>query len=277
MNRRLTWPFALPALTLFLSACQINAAQTPAALPTAQISQATSLPPATLTAPAPALTPTTAAPSATPTPPITPTCAAPATPDPNLGVGGVIYEDRFDGASGWFWTFEDPAATFSVGDEQLNAVMTQANVGPRFTVRDDLQIGDQQLRVTVRAHLCYERDEYGVMFRLSTDSRGRYNGYVFKLNCGGMARFELEQNQQATPLVEWTAAPAVVSGAPAENMLMVWMARDQFHFYINDKYLFSAADATYAAGGYGLYLRDRTNGGETVSFDDLIVKEVRAP
>jgi len=68
-----------------------------------------------------------------------------------------------------------------------------------------------------------------------------------------------------------------VSGAPAENTLMIWMAKDQFHFYVNDKYLLSLQDATLAEGFYGFYVRDRTNGGESVSFSDLAAKEVKLP
>jgi len=58
---------------------------------------------------------------------------------------------------------------------------------------------------------------------------------------------------------------------------MIWMAKDQLHFYVNDKYLFSVTDATYAEGFYGFYLRDRTNGGESVSFVNLVAKEVKLP
>jgi len=257
---------------LFLAACQLNPTApvlTPTqTLPPVDATPSPVRPTATLTPPsAPTNTPEAAA----PTPAVTPT------PDPNLGVGDVVYEDKMDFSSGWDWAFEDAAAMFSIAGEQLNAVMKQANVGPRFSVWDDLRVGDQQLRVTARANLCYERDEYGVMFRFTLTASSNYNGYIFKLNCGGAARVEFTRDEQITVLVDWTPSAAIVPGAPAENTLMVWAAKDQFHFYVNDKYMFSMKDATYAEGFYGFYIRDRTNGGESVSFDDLGVKAVTLP
>jgi hypothetical protein len=263
-------------LCIFLfAACQRGPAPTPTAAPTTP-TLVVSIP--TATAPPPATPTASPAPSATSTEATPPTPTAPPTPDPNLGVGDVIYEDHFDGTSGWNWTFvEEGVVTFSIAGGRLNAVMTQANVGLRYTVRPDISGGNQLVAVTAIANLCYERDEYGLLFRGITDSNNNDHMYVFKLNCGGAARVELVQNLQATTLVDWTASPAIVSGAPAENKMMVWMAGDQFHFYVNDKYLFSAKDATLAEGFYGFYVRDRTNGGESVSYMDLVAREVTVP
>ena len=196
---------------LFLAACQLNPTApvlTPTqTLPPVDATPSPVRPTATLTPPsAPTNTPEAAA----PTPAVTPT------PDPNLGVGDVVYEDKMDFSSGWDWAFEDAAAMFSIAGEQLNAVMKQANVGPRFSVWDDLRVGDQQLRVTARANLCYERDEYGVMFRFTLTASSNYNGYIFKLNCGGAARVEFTRDEQITVLVDWTPSAAIVPGAPAD-------------------------------------------------------------
>jgi hypothetical protein len=268
--KRTTYRLGLAAFCLLLAACQINPTPTP---------PPTAAPQFTATLPAPSVTPPPAPPTATLAPVATPTPAATATAtaDPNFGVGDVVYEDKMDFSSGWGWSFQDAAATFSMAGGQLNAVMQQPNVGPRFSMRDDLRVGDQQLRVTARTNLCYERDEYGLMFRFQLTTSQNYNGYIFKLNCGGQARVELLRDEQITVLVDWTPSPAIVPGAPAENQLMVWVAQDQFHFYANDQYLFSLKDATYAEGLYGFYIRDRTNGGESVSFDDLVAKAVKLP
>src|SRR3990172_3933516 len=266
-------PYIFGLLLMLLAACRTGTTETP--LPTGTPPPVVTVQPSDT--PAPTLTPAPPTATSLPTEAVTPTAAGPATPDPNLGVGDVVYEDRLDGSSGWEWLFEDSAATFSVSGGQLNAVMKQGNVGPRFSVREDLKVGDQQLRVTARPNLCYERDEYGVMFRMVVDSQNNYHGYIFKLNCGGQARVERLENVETIPLADWTPSPGIVPGAPAENTLMVWMAKDQLHFYVNDKYLFSVTDATYAEGFYGFYLRDRTNGGESVSFVNLVAKEVKLP
>jgi hypothetical protein len=55
---------------------------------------------------------------------------------------------------------------------------------------------------------------------------------------------------------------------------MVWMRGGEFRFYVNDEYLFSAQDTTLTEGFFGLYLYDRTAGGMTVYFEDLVARGV---
>ena len=140
--------------------------------------------------------------------------------------------------------------------------------------KDTLRVGNQQVRVTAHPTACAENDEYGLMFRGSVDAEFKYSLYLFTLRCGGAARFLLIRGTETTVLADWTPAPAAQLGAPADNTLMVWMAGGEFRFYVNDQYLFTAADSTLTDGFYGLYLSDRTAGGETVYFEDLIARAV---
>lgn len=272
--------WALFTLTLALAACNPSPATTPppAATQVPTLAVETPVPPTpTVVVPA---TVTPAPPTATPEPTATETATpdVAATPDPNLGVGATLYEDRFDGAR-WGWTFQDDVVKFGIENAQLNAVMTRPDAGWRISMGPDVIAGDQQLQLTVRANLCYERDEYGLLFRNTTSSGDapRFNGYVFKLNCAGQARVELFRDSQPSVLLDWTASPAIQAGAPAENVLLVWAAQDQFHFYVNGKHLGSLTDGAFAEGDFGVYLRDRTNGGISVSFTALTVKEVKLP
>ncbi|MCC6192787.1 MAG: hypothetical protein IT318_27520, partial [Anaerolineales bacterium] len=105
-------------------------------------------------------------------------------------------------------------------------------------------------------------------------SGDEYALYLFKLRCGGAARFELARGSEITTLVDWTPSEAINAGAPADNTLLVWMAGGEFRFYANDQYLFSAQDATLTEGFFGLYLYDRTAGGMTVYFEDLVSRAV---
>lgn len=245
----------------------------PAATATPVPPSATPVIPATLT-PAP--------PTTTPPPPPTatgtPGTPAAATPDPNLGLGSVLWEEDFDGASGWNWTFSDEAATFSLAEGStggaLSAVMKRSDLGWRIAGGPDVRAGDQQISLTVRANLCYPDDEYGVFFRGQLDARGRFNGYVFKVNCGGQARIERLLDNGQTVLLEWAPVTALQTGAPAENTLLVWAAQDQLHVFVNDRFVGSATDKTFREGVFGLFLRDRTNGGLSVSYTRLTVREV---
>lgn len=253
-----------------LTALPPTAAGAPEASPTPVPPSATPVVPATLTlAPPTATLPPTATATGTP--------EAAVTPDPNRNLGATLWEERFDGVSGWNWTYTDEAATFSLADGQLNAVMKRNDLGWRISGGPDVQAGNQQIRLTARANLCYANDEYGLFFRGRLDDRGRFSGYLFKVNCGGQARLEQLLNNEQRVLLDWTTTPAIQAGAPAENTLLIWTAEDQIHLYVNDRYVGTAADNTYAEGEFGLFLRDRTNGGLSVSFTELIVKEVTAP
>jgi hypothetical protein len=231
---------------------------------------AAAVPPPTRTAPPPS-----AAPSLTASPVLSATPTLVPTPDPNQGVGDAVYTDQFDGKSGWYWNYvENDVVAFSPAGGKLNAVMKVSTAGARVTGgKPGLKVGDQQLRVTADTNLCYAKDEYGVMFRVNPDAT---DGYLFKLSCEGKAQVDVLHNYKPTVLVDWTASPAIGAGAPAQNTLMVWAAGDQFNFYVNDKYLFSASDKTFADGTYGFYIYDRTSGGASVSFSQMTVRAVKA-
>ncbi len=199
------------------------------------------------------------------------------TPDPEQGVGAVVYDDEFSGGKGWAWPYaEDEVAAFSLGGNRLNAVMKTGNVAGGRIVggAPTLQIGDQQLQVTSLTNLCYAKDEYGVLFRANTLVT---DGYLFKLSCEGKARLEALHSLRPAVLADWTASPAIMAGAPAENTLLVWAAGDQLRFFVNGRHLFSVVDTSFVQGTYGFYVLDRTSGGESVSFGHLVVKAVSLP
>ena len=199
------------------------------------------------------------------------------TPDPEQGVGAVIYDDEFAGKNSWAWPYaEDDVAAFSLGGNRLNAVMKVGNVAGGRIVggAPTMQIGDQQLQVTSLTNLCYPKDEYGVLFRANTLAT---DGYLFKLSCEGKARVEVLHSLRPAVLADWTASPAIIPGAPAENTLLVWAAGDQLRFFVNGRHLFSVVDQTFVLGTYGFYVLDRTSGGASVSFSHLVVKAVSLP
>lgn len=278
---RLIWSLALAALAL--AACraqetpttaptQVPPTETAVANPPSPVGPTASAPAATNTATPepPTVTPTTA-PSATPT--------VPATPDPNEGVGDVVYRDALDGTGNWFWTFEDDTASFGVSTDQkqLNTVAKQSGSW-RFTIGpDSVRVGNEQIRVSAHTNVCAEADEYALLFRGNVGADDIYNFYLFKLRCNGAARLELLQGNNVTVLVDWTASPAIKPGPGADNALIVWAAQDQMRFYVNDEYLFSAQDATLTEGFYGFYLYDQTNGNMSVSWKNLEARTVTAP
>jgi hypothetical protein len=262
-------------LILALTACQVNPATTTPPAPATVAVENTAAPTATPLLPA---TPTLAGPAATtttdPLATATPTFAPGAAPDPNLNVGAVLFEEKFDGNTGWKWSFADEAATFSLGEGRLNAVMARSDAGWRAAGGPDVTVRDAQLRLTARTNLCYENDEYGLVFRSKLESNRRLSGYLFKLTCGGRVRAETLRGGESSVLLDWVSPAFVQKG---ENTFMVWASKDRFNFYLNDRYLGSVNDRTYSSGGFGVYLYDRTTGGASVSFTALTVKEIVNP
>ncbi|MBM4422747.1 MAG: hypothetical protein FJ030_05075 [Chloroflexi bacterium] len=261
----------LALLAFALSACAGFATDRPtiAPEPTATAAPPTSTPVPIL--PAASATPF---PQPTPLPAVTPT--APATPDPNLGVGDEIYSDKFDGASGWFWTFADDVVEFEARDGELNVETKQGNSW-RFVVRTDITGGDQRLSVIARAVACPGADEYGVMFRAQFDETQIIHSYIYKFNCAGAARVERLDDVNTTVLKDWQTYPAIHTGAPAENTMTVWMAKHTFHFFANDQFLFTLTNSSLDEGFYGFYVQSHSNGGGALGFDDFVVNEVVLP
>ncbi len=216
--------------TLVLTACgaratpsaatAVPATNTPAAAPTLEPSA--TVPPPTEVPPTDV--PPTATPEPTVVPEVTvvPSTPVPTTPDPNEGVSGVIFEDSLNGQDGWGWSFSDDAVTFAAAGDELQAVMHDPNAWWRFAIGPDVQLGDQQVRVTAHTVACAANDEYALMFRASeTAVAGQYQAYVFKLRCGGAARLDRLEGTQLTTLVDWTPSAATRTGAPADNTLLV--------------------------------------------------------
>jgi hypothetical protein len=271
------------AAALLAVACGPRAAARPTVPPAVQTTvsappTSTSLPPASPTVARPTPLPPTATPppaTATPLPAPAASPTVPATPDPNEDVGAVIHADPLDGSSGWSWGFEDEAAAFGVEDGRLHAVMHRADLWWRLSRSDDgVSGGDQQVRVTAHAASCVGQDEYGLIFRGQAAEAGGYDLYLLALRCDGAAAFQAMRGSQTVSLVDWTASPAVQTGAPADNTLLAWMAGDEFRFYANGRYLFSARDAGLTQGFYGFYLWDRNAGGLTVDFTDFEARAV---
>lgn len=282
---RLTFALALAGLAL--AACGRQATPTPFVLPTQPLPTETAAPvvptdnvSVPTIAAQPTHTATPAAPTSTPTPLTPPTATVPPTPDPNEGVGDIVFNDALDGTGNWYWSFEDDAASFGVSGEQkqLNTVAKQSGTW-RFTISNDtVKVGNQQIRVNAHTNVCADADQYAFLFRGTTDPEtNAYSFYAFKLRCDGSARLELMQGNNVTALVDWTASPAIKPGANADNAITIWANKDQMRFYINDQYVFSAQDTTLTAGFYGFLVYDRTNANMSVSWKGLEARAVTTP
>lgn len=211
--------------------------------------------------------------SPSPTPETPPTPGTPATPDPNQGLGSFLFEDLFDGSSGWLWGFsEEGVVSFSIDNGSVLARLEAANKGWRISLGPDaFTASDQQVQLTARSEACGERDEWGLLFRGALNSNTKFNGYVFKLNCDGQASVDRLAGNKATPLLGWTPVPGVQAGAGRDNTLLVWAGQSELRFYVNGVYIGTVNDSTYPSGEYGLYVNGRDSSSARFRFTSLRV------
>lgn len=201
-------------------------------------------------------------PTETPTPDFTPTETVPATPDPDENLGGIRFEEKFDGGSGWGWTYiEEGVVTFGIDSGGVLATFQDSNQGWRISLGpDNFSAGDQRAQLTVRALICGDQDEWGFLFRSAFTEDEKFNGYIFKLNCAGQVRVEKLVENQSSVLLGWVPVEGVKTGAGGENTLMIWALGEEMRFYVNDVYVDTLIDSTYQSGEYGIFAQDKTNG-----------------
>jgi len=228
-------------------------------------------------APVPTPTPTPLPPSATPTPTIVwfPPTATPtpfptletATPTPDLrtGIGALILEDDFSDESFWALGFNG-LGSVALGKNTLS-LATEGGKVYLSSMRNQPVLSDFYLEVTASVSLCSERDEYGLLLRISPSG----DLYRFSLACDGYVRMDRIYQGTASSPVAWTPSGAVLPGAPSTARLAVWAVGEEMHFYINDIYQFAVRDTVLFSGQIGVFARSVNDEPLTVNFSDLVV------
>ena len=219
----------------------------------------------------------TLAPTETQTPDYTATETVPATPDPEEGIGDILFDERFDGGSGWGWTYvEEGVVSFGFDSSGVLAVFKDTNQGWRISLGPDkYSVGDQRAQLTANAQTCGEQDEWGFLYRGSFTEDNKFNGYIFKINCAGQIQVLVLEENQSRVLLGWTAVEGLETGDGAENTLMVWAFGEEMRFYANGTYVETVIDSTYEFGEYGIYAQDKTDGNAEILFTRLRVNDVQ--
>ena len=296
--RKIIFFTLLLTVSIFMSGCQLPARdqEQPAASETIPllnltepqetsmeegelVSTETSMPPTesateTLTAtPTETLTPTE---TTTPTPEYTATETVPPTPDPEQGLGDILFEDRFDGSSGWGWTYiEEGVVSFGLDSGGVLAEFKDSNQGWRISLGPDaFSAGDQRAQLTAKALSCGEQDEWGLLYRSEFTTENKFNGYIYKINCAGQIRVEKLEDNQSSILLGWVSAEGAETGDGSENTLMIWAFGEEMRFYVNGIFVDTVIDPNYGSGEYGIYAQDRTDGDAEFLFTNFQVYDV---
>jgi hypothetical protein len=227
--------------------------------------------------PLPTATPTS--PPTTSTPPFviptlipTSTWIPAAHPSPAFDLGGllgeIIFQDDFKQNLGWRLE-EDIFGATALVSGRLTLASRRQGVW-RFAYSPVVNATDFYMQVDLRAEICGPGDEFGIMYRANPS----VGSYRFGLRCEGGVRVTRIVGETALSLITRAQTETVVPGPPAQNQLGVWARGSQFRFYINRIEAFTARDSTYFQGAVGFYIFSGDAGQTTVSFDDLVVRNL---
>jgi hypothetical protein len=238
---------------------------------------------ACLPAPQPTLTPLPPIPSETATqtptvvwfpptatiPPFPTQTLAPPTPEQRPNVGEVIFRDDFSSPELWNLA-RGQTASAALGKNELTLAIQEGRTYIA-SARSQPVLGDFYVEITASPTLCHGLDEYGLLVRYA--SGGDF--YRFSLSCDGQVRLDRVLGGQASTPHPWELGLMVPVGAPSSSRLGVWVVGKELRCFVNDHYQFTVTDPSISSGLIGVFARSTGEGALTVSFSDLVVREVK--
>jgi len=183
-------------------------------------------------------------------------------------LGEVVFEDTFTSTEGWFLP-QSSRGKISIGNGELTIVINEPG-SYLVTTREKPDLGDFYAEITASPVFCTSRDEYGFLFRVYGDEQY----YRFALSCNGEIRLDRFYSGGSVVLYPWTRSASVPVGAPIVSKLEVLTVNDEIHIYINGTPQFSIEGQERTFGSFGVYARSVGDTALTVSFTDLVVREV---
>jgi hypothetical protein len=111
----------------------------------------------------------------------------------------------------------------------------------------------------------------GVLVRYQA---GDEDYYWFQISNDGFYSVSMLRNGEWETLVEWEQSDAIVTGLDVVNRVKVVCLGSQFDFYVNDTYLASVVDDTFATGNIGLAAGTFDEPGVVIEFDNLTLREL---
>ena len=183
-------------------------------------------------------------------------------------VGEIIFRDDFTSPEEWTIPQTD-RGQINITNGEANIIINQSNSFLVGTLeKPDIQ--DFYVEITANPILCSGRDEYGLLFRVA----GREQYYRFSLSCDGEVRLDKITGGGVFSLQPWTRSASVPPGAPSVSKLEVLALRNEIRVFINGDPQFTVFDSELRLGAFGIFAHSAGETAVTVSFSDLIVREV---
>ncbi|MDH5507967.1 MAG: hypothetical protein OEZ02_12170 [Anaerolineae bacterium] len=200
--------------------------------------------------------------------PPSPTVVLSATPDMRPGLGSTLLEDDF--SSGEVWSLASAnGSSAAVANGRLVLALSQPT-SFLFTTRQLPIFGDFYAEITASPSLCSGADEYGVMVRVTE----RMDYYRFSFSCDGRVRVDRIYQGAASSPIPWMKIGAIPATAPSSSRMAVWAFREELRFFVNGFFLFGVRDTLLYQGALGVFVRTAGDSAITVSFTELVVREV---
>jgi hypothetical protein len=204
----------------------------------------------------------------TDTPTAAPTQAPTATLNELPGVTDEIFSDDFSDPSHWQISSSAQAASIIEGNRLI--LVVRAPGASIMTLRDEPLLHNFYAEVTARTSLCSGNDDYGILFRTASGM----DYYRYALACDGTARVDRVRTGTSSPLQPAVPSGDAPPGSPGEVRMGVWAVDNEFRFFLNGRYQFTAYDPLFGKGTLGFFARSSGEKAVSVSFSDLVVGEV---
>jgi len=199
---------------------------------------------------------------------VQPTNQPPPTLPVSMELGEVIFRDDFTDPESWTVP-QTETGEINIGNGEANIIINESRA---FLVgtREKPDLTDFYAEITVSPILCSGRDEYGFLFRVI----GRDQYYRYAISCDGEVRLDKITPGGGMILYPWTRSASIPPGAPSVSKIAVLADKGQLHLFINGEYQTSVSDQQLQVGSFGIFARSTGDSAITVSFSDLVVRDI---
>lgn len=185
-----------------------------------------------------------------------------------LAAGDVLYADNFDDASsGWeTWDEEDSTGQY---EEGKFAIEVRA-VDTFYWTSVDQNFDDLVLDVDATKVDGVDDNHFGVIARFQDNQ----NFYLFSISSDGYYQIGYFENDEFTPLVDWSESEAINQG-DATNHIQLKCQGDMLTWSVNGQELAEVQDGRFQTGDIGLYVGSSDEPPVKIAFDDLVIREIK--
>ena len=208
--------------------------------------------------------------TATSIPPTAQPTSTPSPSDPAQSLGTPAWQDSFSNGKNWGLDsagYSDDYTSIKVENDSL--VMTSLTAtGWQGWRLGGKQAGDAYLEATIHTNTCASNDSYGIIVRSPDYTSG--HGYYFEITCAGQYALSVWDSTSARKLFNFSASPAINSGANQTNRFGIWMKNNQFKLYANGILLAEQTDDSISsAGHFGFFVTGINTAGFNYAVDEV--------